>query len=146
MALKVELKPGERLIVGDCVITNADQRTRLLIDGDAPILREKDILTAETANSPAKRIYLAVQLMYLAKNPRDHHETYFQLVRDILVAAPSTWPYIENINNHILTGQMYKALKQARKLIAYEQELIANAKRSECVPISGERDRKSARS
>jgi flagellar protein FlbT len=144
MALKVELKPGERFIVGDCLITNTDQRTRLLIDGEAPILREKDILTAATADSPAKRIYLAVQLMYLAKNPCCHHETYFQLVRDILIAAPSTWPYIENINNHILTGQMYKALKHARKLIAYEEELIANAKRSGRVPVGGEADRKSA--
>ena len=63
MSLKVELKPGERLIVGNCVITNSDQRTRLFIDGKAPILREKDILTSETANSPAKRIYFAVQLM-----------------------------------------------------------------------------------
>ena len=49
MALKVELKPGERLIVGECVITNADQRTRLLIEGHAPILREKDILTSKSA-------------------------------------------------------------------------------------------------
>ena len=40
MSLKVELKPGERLIVGNCVITNSDQRTRLFIDGKAPILRE----------------------------------------------------------------------------------------------------------
>ena len=31
MALKVELKPGERIIIGECVITNADQRTRLVI-------------------------------------------------------------------------------------------------------------------
>ncbi len=45
MALKVELKPGERIILGDCVVTNADQRTRLLIEGEAPILREKDIMT-----------------------------------------------------------------------------------------------------
>ena len=67
MALKVELKPGERVIIGDCVVTNADQRTRLIIEGETPILREKDILTAETANTPAKRIYLAVQLMYLSK-------------------------------------------------------------------------------
>ncbi len=56
MALKVELKPGERVIIGDCVITNADQRTRLLIEGETPILREKDILTSETANTPARRI------------------------------------------------------------------------------------------
>ena len=46
MALKVELKPNERIIIGSCVITNTDQRARLLIDGDKiPILREKDILT-----------------------------------------------------------------------------------------------------
>ena len=34
MALKVELKPHERIIIGSCVITNTDQRARLLIDGD----------------------------------------------------------------------------------------------------------------
>jgi len=144
MALKVELKPGERLIIGDCVVTNADQRTRLLIEGETPILREKDILTPETANTPARRIYLSVQLMYLAKDPRPHHETYFSLMRDILQAAPSTWPYIENINNHILTGQTYKALKVAKKLIAYEQELIDNATRNARLPGGGEGDRKSA--
>ena len=64
MALKVELKPGERIILGECVITNDDQRTRLLIEGKAPILREKDIMTPRRADTPAKRIYLAVQLMY----------------------------------------------------------------------------------
>ncbi|MFZ2468782.1 MAG: flagellar biosynthesis repressor FlbT, partial [Parvibaculum sedimenti] len=37
MALKVELKPGERFILGDSVITNDDQRTRLFVEGDAPI-------------------------------------------------------------------------------------------------------------
>ncbi len=144
MALKVELKPGERVIIGDCVITNADQRTRLLIEGETPILREKDILTPETANTPAKRIYLSVQLMYLSKDPRPHHETYFSLMRDILQAAPSTWPYIENINNHILTGQTYKALKAAKKLIAYEQELIENATRNTRLQGGGQGDRQSA--
>src|SRR5436853_4914055 len=131
MALKVELKPGERIILGDCVITNADQRTRLLIEGEAPILREKDILTRDCADTPAKRIYLAVQLMYTSRDPRAHHEIYFTLVRDTLSAAPSTWPYIESINNHILTGEMYKALKHAKKLIAHEQELMDHAKRDQ---------------
>ena len=59
MALKVELKPHERIIIGACVVTNTDQRARLLIEGDKiPILREKDILTPETADTPAKLIYL----------------------------------------------------------------------------------------
>jgi flagellar protein FlbT len=127
MALKVELKPGERIFIGECVITNDDQRTRLLIEGTAPVLREKDIMTAERADTPAKRIYLAVQLMYTSRDPQIHHEVYFALIRDIVQAAPSTWVYIEIINNHILRGELYKALKHSRKLIEYEQELLRNA-------------------
>jgi flagellar protein FlbT len=129
MALKVELKPGERIILGECVVTNADQRTRLVIEGQVPILREKDILTVECADSPAKRVYLAVQLMYTARDPRLHHDIYFSLMRDILLAAPSTRPYFESINNLILTGNVYKALKEAKKLIQYEKELMDNAER-----------------
>jgi flagellar biosynthesis repressor protein FlbT len=146
MALKVELRPGERVIIGDCVVTNSDQRTRLLIEGETPILREKDILTSETANTPAKRIYLCVQLMYLARNSSAHHETYFQLMRDIVQAAPSTWPYVEAINNNILTGELYKALKAAKKLIAYEEGLLNNAIRNASLRRGSEGDRQSTRS
>lgn len=127
MSLKVELKPGERILVGDCVITNSGQRTRFVIDGKkVPILREKDILTADQADTPAKRIYLAVLLMYTSGDARAQHANYFSLVKDIIHAAPSTLIHIENINNHILTGNMYKALKQAKLLIDYERELLGN--------------------
>ncbi|MFO0347433.1 MAG: flagellar biosynthesis repressor FlbT [Labrys sp. (in: a-proteobacteria)] len=128
MALKVELKPGERIILGECVVTNHDQRTKLYIEGNVPILREKDILTKEAADTPAKRIYLAVQLMYLSKSTAQHQDLYFLLVKDILEAAPSMAPWIERINNKILTGSLYKAMKEARSLIEYEQELIDHAR------------------
>jgi flagellar protein FlbT len=129
MALKVELKPNERIIVGESVITNCDHKSWLVIEGSSPILREKDILTASRADTPAKRIYLAVQLMYTSRDPLAHHEVYFALVRQIVQAAPSTWNYIELINNQILTGNLYKALKEAKKLIAYEEGLLRNANR-----------------
>jgi len=129
MALKVELKLNERIIIGAFVITNTDQRARLLIDGDKiPILREKDILTPDTADTPAKLIYLAVQLMYLSPDPMAHHPTYFSLVRDILSAMPSAWPFIEGINNHILNGDVYHALKEAKKLIGHEELLLQSAR------------------
>ena len=127
MALKVELKPGEKLLVGSCIITNSDQRTRLFIDGRAPILREKDILTAETANTPAKRIYLAVQLMYIEEDIGLTRDQYFALINDFLEAVPSSTEIVNQINNEILTGQLYKALKAAQRLIEYEQELFSNA-------------------
>jgi flagellar protein FlbT len=127
MALTVELKPGERMIVGDSVITNGDQRARLMIEGSSPILRERDIMTAGAATSPARRIYLALQLMYTAREPRQHHEVYFRLINELVQAVPSTWPHVEAINNAILMGQMYKALKEAAKLIAYEERLTEHA-------------------
>jgi flagellar protein FlbT len=125
MALKVELKPNERIIIGSCVITNVDQRARLLIEGEnTPVLREKDILTPATADTPAKLIYLAVQLMYLSPDPKEHHPTYFALLKDMLTVDPAAWPLIEGINNFILEGDLYKALKEAKKLIAHERELL----------------------
>jgi len=130
MALKVELKPHERIIIGACVITNTDQRAKLLIDGDRiPILREKDIMTPETADTPAKLIYLAVQLMYLATDPMIHHPAYFNLMKDILSTAPSTWPFIEAINTCILNGDLYRALKESKKLIEHEAMLIDEARK-----------------
>lgn len=127
MSLKVELKPHERLIVGNCVITNSDQRTRLFIDGKAPVLREKDILSPATADSPAKRVYLAVQLMYLEDDIDKLRRDYFALVTDLVRAAPSTIQIIDEINNEILTGQLYKALRAAKKLIQHEQDILSNA-------------------
>ena len=145
MALKVELKPNERIIIGACVITNTDQRARLLIDGDKiPILREKDILTPETADTPAKLVYLAEQLMYLSPDPMAHHPTYFSLVRDILSTVPSAWPFIEGINNHILNGDPYYALKEAKKLIDHEGKLIEDAKDLRAARANIETNRKSA--
>lgn len=132
MALKVELKPGEKLLVGNCIITNSDQRTRLFIDGSAPILREKDIMTSETANTPARRIYLAVQLMYIDDDTDKAQSAYNDLSRDFVAAVPSSLPIVDQINNEILTGSLYKALKAAQRLIEYEQDLLnhASARRS----------------
>ena len=124
MPLKIELRPGERIIIGNSVITNGENRARMFVDGEAPILREKDILTGESANSPAKRIYLCVQLMYLGQNLDQHRETYFTLVNEFLQAAPSALTIIDAINNKILTNSLYSALKETKVLIKYEEELL----------------------
>ncbi len=101
------------------MVTNGDRRTRLTIEGIVPIWRDKDIITARRANSPAKRIYLAIQRMYTGKRPREHFATYLRLSREILAAMPDMQPFINALNKRILTGDLYKALKEARNLVAY---------------------------
>lgn len=127
MSLKVELKPGERVIIGDSVVTNGEHRARLVIDGEAPILREKDILTVAEADTPCKKIYLVVQLMYLSGDPAKHHALYFELVNEVAKAAPSTLTYIDTISSLVSDGSLYKALKETRNLIAYEAQLMSRA-------------------
>lgn len=126
MALIIDLKPSERVIIGSALITNDKTRTRLHIEGSAPILREKDIMRVEEADTPCKKIYMFLQMMYLSHHPEDMHKDYFDLVRMIQEAAPSTAVYFMEINDLIYAGKYYNALKRARDLIDYEKELTAN--------------------
>ena len=60
-------------------------------------------------------------------------------MRDLVQAAPSTWPHMEDISNHIMAGEMYKALKSAKALIAYEKELLDHATRARAYGASPKR-------
>ena len=126
MALVIDLKPGEKFLVGDAVIRNDDQRTRLHIAGDSPIMREKDILKEENADTPCKRVYFLVQCMYLSRTPQDYHEAYFKLINEIQKASPHSSFYFMTINDKIMDGHYYKALKAAKELIKFEEELTTN--------------------
>lgn len=125
MALKITLKPHERMIIDGAVITNGDSRAQLVIENKVPLLREKDILTEREANSPARRIYFAIQLMYVdEENLMNHHQLYWNLVEELVRAAPSVVVLIDQISEQILFGRYYQALKIARQLIEYEEEVM----------------------
>jgi flagellar protein FlbT len=127
MALKITLKPSERMIIGGAVVTNGNSRSsQLIVENDIPILREKDILSENDVDSPTKRIYFTIQLMYIDEgNLSTHTESYWKLVRELLEAAPSLTGVIDQINEEIVNGRYYQALKFAGQLIAYEQEVIS---------------------
>lgn len=131
MALKLTLKPDERVIIGGAVITNGEERSDLVIENNVPVLRQKDIMSEKDANSPCRRIYLTIQLMYVdEKNIKEYHNTYWNLISDVVKAAPSTIGLIDQISEHILNSRYYKALKLTKKLIDYEQEAISHVRNS----------------
>lgn len=130
MALVIDLKPHEKILIGEAVITNDSQRTRLHIAGDAPILREKDVMQEHEADTPCKKIYFLVQCMYLAKKPEEYHEKYFEHLREIQNAAPSTSLFFMQINDHIISNNFYKGMKIAKQLIEHEHELVTHALKS----------------
>ncbi|MFZ5484207.1 MAG: flagellar biosynthesis repressor FlbT [Pseudomonadota bacterium] len=125
MPLQIELKPNEKMLIGGAVIQNGDHRCELMVLNDVPILREKDIIAESEADTPAKRIYLAVQLMYIdGERLAEYHQLYWGLVKDVVAAAPSALSYVDEMSHCILDGRYYQALKVASRLIQYEKELI----------------------
>jgi flagellar protein FlbT len=127
MPLRVELKPFERIVIGETVIINSGTRTSFLIDGEAPILREKDTVTAETANTPVKRLYFCVQMMYLKNDIPRYRTAYLGFIKELREALPGSRDVIDTVNNHISSGALYKALKEIRKLMKVEQGLLISA-------------------
>ena len=129
MALKITLKPNEKMIIGGAVLTNGNvKNTNLIIENNVPVLRQKDILSEKDATSPCSKIYFLIQLMYIdEENLTIHQPIYWKLVRDLLEAAPRLTGHIDEINENILGGKYYQALKLASELIHYEQEVLKHA-------------------
>ena len=127
MPLRVELKPFERIVIGETVIINSGTRTSFLIDGEAPILREKDTVTAETANTPVKRLYYCIQMMYLKNDIPRYRAAYLGSIKELREALPGSPDLVDAVNNHVSSGAHYKALKEIRKLMKVEEGLLTGA-------------------
>lgn len=137
MALKITLKPNEKMILGGAVITNGPTKCEFVVENKASILRQNNIMSPEEANSPARRIYLAIQLMYVDPTQLNtHHRLYWQLVKEFVDAAPSALGLIDQINEFILNEKYYDALKLTKQLIQFEQEVIERVtKCTEVLPV-----------
>ena len=129
MSLRLKLKPHEKIIIGNTVIENGQKSASFLVHNKTTILREKDILTDETANSPARKIYFIVQLMYMSDSLEDNrqlHAEFFKLSKDFMTACPSeeAITLASDIGDRILADDLYGALKFCTKLIAYETRVM----------------------
>jgi flagellar biosynthesis repressor protein FlbT len=125
MCLKLKLKPHEKLIIGGAIIQNGDTGVEIFVENKVPILRKKDIIGLSQADTPCKKVYFIIQMMYIdEQNITEHHKVYWSLVREIIEAAPSTRLMFQVISDHILQQNYYQALKSANKLIEYEREVM----------------------
>ena len=129
MPLKLTLKPNEKVLIGTAVLTNAGSKAEIIIQNNVPVLREKDIITEENADTISKKIYFIVLNMYVdPKNESEYHSIYFKLINELMDIAPNTeiLAMIMEISQKILEGEHYIALKACKKLLNYELELMAD--------------------
>ncbi|ACG77796.1 flagellar repressor protein FlbT [Phenylobacterium zucineum HLK1] len=129
MPLKLSLRPGERFVLNGAVVQNGDRRSVLVLQNKASVLREKDIMQSDEANTPARRIYFPVMMMYLDEANADRY--YDEFVRRMgefmgVISNPAVLAECVNISKHCMSREYYKALMLCRRLIEYEDERLGN--------------------
>lgn len=130
MALKLSLKPDEKLVINGAVIANADRRATLIVHNKASILREKDILQEENIDTPAKRIYFPIMLMYMDQGQVDKYYEEFVLRMTEFMNAISSANAVElcvSISRDVMDRNYYRALMNCKKLISFEQSRLGGA-------------------
>ena len=126
MPLRIKLPVGERIVANGAVIESAHETASLVFHNQVDILRRKEIMTEEEANSPARRIYYNVQCAYLFKPDRASFVDNYRLLRDqYLEAAPSAKELCAQIDQAIVEENFYSAIRLIQQLIAHEDERLS---------------------
>ncbi|GJD74691.1 flagellar biosynthesis repressor FlbT [Methylobacterium goesingense] len=123
MPLKIELKPGERLLIGGAAIRNGPRRSSFVIETMTNFLRGSDIISESEADTACKRLYLTLTVLYLAEPTVEAEDLFVRQANALMEAAPSMAPYLRDIHDLLADGERYRALKCCRDLIQYEQSL-----------------------
>ena len=126
MPLKLSLKPGEKFVLNGAVVQNGDRRGVLILQNKASVLREKDIVQLEDVNTPARRVYFPVMMMYLDETsaPKVYDEFVLRLTEFMgATRNPEIQAECVAASRHVMAREYYKALMSARKLVDYEEGL-----------------------
>lgn len=132
MPLKIELKPGERAILNGAVIEGAsDGRTEFVVLNRTSIMRERHILKEEDAQTPVRRLYFALQMMYIEPaRKEDFLQSFDRYAKDLEtnLTLPQLKFALEQIMLLTQSEQFYEALKICRAMIEAEDGLFEYGK------------------
>jgi flagellar protein FlbT len=132
--LVLKLGPHERVLINGAVIENGEKRSRLAImTPNANILRLRDAIHPEQANTPVRRVCYIAQLVL--SGDTDAGEVRMQLLRGIEQLSQALTDHdsrtqLAVASRAVLEDQHYQVLKALRSLLPREERLLAAAGRA----------------
>lgn len=127
--LILKLRAHEQILVNGVVMQNGDRNARLIIKTpDANILRLRDAIHPDEADTPVKRVCYIAQLAVAGET--DGKEASAQLrcglsqLRDALEGVPGTEPLAE-AEEMLASENHYGVLRSLRRLLPLEARLLA---------------------
>ncbi|MCV6598374.1 MAG: flagellar biosynthesis repressor FlbT [Mangrovicoccus sp.] len=126
--LVLKLSPRERILINGAVIENGDRRSRLnIITPNAHILRLKDAIHPDDANTPVRRVCYITQLVLSGDISPDEGTPQIaqglQQLSDVFRDAEHL-RRMQSAAQFLAAGQFYQVLKSLRTLLPMESELL----------------------
>lgn len=127
--LVLKLGPHERILINGAVIENGDRRSRLAVmTPNANILRLRDAIHPEQANTPVRRVCYIAQLVL--SGDAEASDAKFQLLRGIeqlsqVLKDSDSRDLLAEASRAVLKNQHYYALRALRGLLPREERLLA---------------------
>ncbi|MFA9230401.1 MAG: flagellar biosynthesis repressor FlbT [Microgenomates group bacterium] len=127
--LVLKLGPHERVLINGAVIENGEKRSRLAVmSPNAHILRLRDAIHPEEANTPVRRVCYIAQLVLTGDADAD--DAKFQLLRGIeqlsqVLTDHDSRSLLSQATTAVLGAQPYQVLKALRGLLPREDRLFA---------------------
>ncbi len=89
MALKMRLRPQERLAINGAVIRNPGGRAiEIEVLNEATLFHERDIMMPEQATTPLKQLYFLIQGLHLEPgDERAQHEAFIKAASEVFAQA-----------------------------------------------------------
>jgi len=127
MTLRISLRDGEKVIVNRAVLRSIG-RTDIRVENGASVMRGRDVMTPEEANTPARRLYFACMMAYIDEGDLVAHQNeIIAHLRELMgaIEAPEAKAACVSFAQRVAAGQFYKALADCRWLIDYEAQALA---------------------
>jgi flagellar biosynthesis repressor protein FlbT len=126
MSLKIDLKPGEKFIVNGAVLKAGKRRVSLILENEAILLRSRDIMQEAEANTPARRIYFSLMLLYISGGDQVARARFDGFLNDFLgvTSLREIRAALLDILRHVENGKIYPAMKTCKWLIDVEAKLL----------------------
>lgn len=131
--LVLKLGPKERVLVNGAVIENGDRRSRLaILTPNANILRLRDAIHPQEANTPVRRVCYIAQLVLSGDADIDQGKR--QLMSGIeqlsqALTDTDSRVHLSAATEAVRDGEIYRALKLLRALLPREERLMSQAPR-----------------
>lgn len=128
MALKLTLKPNERVVINGCVIRNADRRQVFVIENRADVIRENELIDEPPVTRPAARAYFLIQCAVMQSDLRDRlgPEIRDLLARLVPVYRPEIAQKVFEAASNVSIGNHYMALRAMRPVMQHEDKVLAH--------------------